>query len=103
MVQLRSEVHDMQIGDRDSEGNSMLRDFDRTAQLVKGFVAERYGGESADGLYRDARREYEAIIQTLADRCDHCDFRFKKDAGTQITSKTPEVQETIDRIHRGRT
>ena len=38
--------------------------------------------------------------QTLADGCDHCDFRFKKGAGTQITSKTPEVQETIDRIHR---
>jgi hypothetical protein len=37
--------------------------------------------------------------QTLADGCDYCDFRFKKGAGTQITSKTPEVQQTIDRIH----
>jgi len=36
--------------------------------------------------------------QTLADGCDHCDFRFRAGAGTQITSKTPEVQETIDRI-----
>ena len=34
--------------------------------------------------------------QTLADGCDHCDFRFKKGAGMQITSKTPEVQETIN-------
>jgi hypothetical protein len=37
--------------------------------------------------------------QTLADGCDHCDFRFKKGAGTQITSRTPEVQQTIDKIH----
>jgi hypothetical protein len=36
--------------------------------------------------------------QTLADGCDHCDFRFKKGAATQISSKTPEVQETIERI-----
>lgn len=36
---------------------------------------------------------------TLADGCDHCDFRFKKGAGTRITSKTPEVQRTIERIH----
>jgi len=242
----------MQIGAGDSESNSMLRDFDRTAQLVKGFVAERYGEESADEFYRDARQEYKAIIpqiprikgararllnsflritaqeiavykamkkrgktpgeaweichaairlrmetfprwkarlfrqlmysplvkrivrrrakkmeqlrfgdfevryltgdggdfdfgvdyvrcgnlelvkklgagefapyvcmsdiplsnglgwgliraQTLADGCDYCDFRFKKDAATQITSKTPEVQETIDRIRRERT
>jgi len=36
--------------------------------------------------------------QTLADGCPHCDFRFKKGAATQISSKTPEVQETIERI-----
>jgi hypothetical protein len=36
--------------------------------------------------------------QTLADGCSHCDFRFKKNAATQITSKTPEVQQTIERI-----
>jgi hypothetical protein len=35
--------------------------------------------------------------QTLADGCDHCNFRFKKGAPTQISSKTPEVQETIER------
>jgi hypothetical protein len=27
-----------------------------------------------------------------------CDFRFKKKAKTRICSKTPEVQETIERI-----
>ena len=38
--------------------------------------------------------------QTLADGCDYCDFRMKRDAATQITSKTPEVQKAIERIHR---
>jgi hypothetical protein len=36
--------------------------------------------------------------QTLADGCDYCDFRFKKGAVTQISSKTPEVQDAIERI-----
>ena len=36
--------------------------------------------------------------QTLADGCPYCDFRFKKGAPTQISSKTPEVQEAIERI-----
>jgi len=36
--------------------------------------------------------------QTLADGCPYCDFRFKKDAETQISSKTKEVQEAIDII-----
>jgi hypothetical protein len=36
--------------------------------------------------------------QTLADGCSHCDFRFKRNAETQVSSKTPEVQQTIERI-----
>ena len=36
--------------------------------------------------------------QTLADGCSHCDFRFKQKGATHISSKTPEVQETIERI-----
>ena len=36
--------------------------------------------------------------QTLADGCSHCDFRFKRGAETRISSKTPEVQETVERI-----
>ena len=36
--------------------------------------------------------------QTLADGCDHCDFRMKKGAKTQISSRTPEVQKAIDAI-----
>ena len=38
--------------------------------------------------------------QTLADGCPHCDFRFKKGAATQISSKTPHVQEAIERIRK---
>jgi len=38
--------------------------------------------------------------QTLADCCPHCDFRFKKGAATHISSKTPEVQEAIERIRK---
>ena len=36
--------------------------------------------------------------QTLADGCESCDFRFKKGNDTRISSKTPEVQATIERI-----
>jgi len=36
--------------------------------------------------------------ETLADGCERCDFRFKKEGKTQISSKTPEVQGTIERI-----
>ena len=37
--------------------------------------------------------------QTLADGCDYCDFRLKEGAATRISSKTPEVQKAIERIH----
>ena len=36
--------------------------------------------------------------ETIADGCKKCDFRFKKGGITQISSKTPEVQTTIERI-----
>ena len=36
--------------------------------------------------------------QTLADGCSHCDFRFKKGAATKISSKTRDVQKTIEKI-----
>jgi hypothetical protein len=38
--------------------------------------------------------------QTLADGCSHCDFRFKRGGETRITSRTPEVQATLERIAR---
>ncbi len=37
--------------------------------------------------------------QTLADGCSFCDFRFKKGGSTHISSKTPEVQKTIEKIN----
>lgn len=36
--------------------------------------------------------------ETLADGRERCDFRFKKGGRTQISSKTPEVQATIEKI-----
>jgi hypothetical protein len=36
--------------------------------------------------------------ETLADGCERCDFRFKKDGKTRISSRTPEVQVTVERI-----
>ena len=36
--------------------------------------------------------------ETLADGCEKCDFRFKKGSKTRISSKTPEVQATIEKI-----
>ena len=39
--------------------------------------------------------------QTLADGCSHCDFRFKKGEATQISSKTQEVQKTIEKMNKG--
>ncbi|MFC2002859.1 L-2-amino-thiazoline-4-carboxylic acid hydrolase [Chloroflexota bacterium] len=36
--------------------------------------------------------------ETFADGCERCDFRFKKGSKTMISSKTPEVQATIERI-----
>ncbi len=37
---------------------------------------------------------------TLADGCGKCDFRFKKGDETHISSKTPEVQATIERMRK---
>lgn len=36
--------------------------------------------------------------QTLADGCQYCDFRFKRGGTTQISSRTPRVQEVIEGI-----
>ena len=55
----------MQTDSRARENESLLRDFDKTAQLVRRFVADRYGEDGADALYRGARRQYEAIIPRI--------------------------------------
>lgn len=36
--------------------------------------------------------------ETLADGCDKCDFRFRRGAQTEISSRISEVQATIDKI-----
>jgi hypothetical protein len=68
---------------------------------------KRHGGEEfapyvcmSDIALSDAMGWGLIRTQTLADGCHHCNFRFKKGAATQISSKTPEVQETIGRIRK---
>ncbi len=68
------------------------------------FVAE-HGGEAfapyvcmSDIALSEAMGWGLIRTQTLADGCPYCDFRFKKEAETKISSKTPEVQETIEMI-----
>jgi hypothetical protein len=41
--------------------------------------------------------------QTIADGCEFCDFRFKKGSETRISSKTPQVQTTIEKIRKKET
>ena len=69
--------------------------------------AMTHGGEEfapyicmSDIVLSDAMGWGLSRTQTLADGCDYCDFRFKKGAATQISSRTPDVQETIARIHK---
>ncbi len=69
--------------------------------------AKRHGGEEfapyvcmSDIALSDAMGWGLIRTQTLADGCHHCDFRFKKGTATQISSKTPEVQEAIERIRK---
>jgi len=52
----------------------------------------------SDIALSDAMRWGLIRTETLADGCERCDFRFKKGGKTQISSKTPEVQATIERI-----
>lgn len=66
---------------------------------------KRHGGEEfspfvcmSDIALSDAMGWGLIRTQTLADGCEYCDFRFKEGAATQISSKTPEVQEAIAKI-----
>ena len=49
----------------DSRKQYMLKDFDKTAGLVRESVALNYGVGFADALYRDAWQEYEALIPQI--------------------------------------
>jgi len=73
----------VQTDSRSQPSEQLFRDFDKTAGLVRSFVADRYGEEGADGLYRDARKKYEENIPRIP-----------------RIPQTPEVQETIERIGR---
>jgi hypothetical protein len=88
------------VGERD--------DFDLGVNYLKcgnQSFAMKHGGEAftpyicmSDIALSDAMGWGLTRTQTLADGCQYCDFRFKKGAATQISSKTPEVQDAIDRI-----
>ena len=88
-------------------------DFDLGVNYLKcghqGF-AMKHGGEKfapyicmSDIALSDAMGWGLIRTQSLADSCAYCDFRFKKEVATQISSKTPEVQKTIERIHKNET
>lgn len=48
-----------------SRKSKLLRDFDKTADLMQFYLVQRYGEEFADMLYRDARQEYEDLIPEI--------------------------------------
>jgi len=43
----------------------LLKDFDKTASLVKNFVVASYGPDFADTLYQETRQEYDALIPQI--------------------------------------
>jgi len=45
--------------------SKLLKDFDKTADLVENYLVERYGEELADRLYSETRQEYEKIIPEI--------------------------------------
>lgn len=48
-----------------SKSTKLLKDFDKTANLMKDYLVDMYGSELADKLYKDARQEYEGIIPQI--------------------------------------
>ena len=48
-----------------SRKSKMLKEFDKTANLVRNYVVSCYGADFADNLHRDARQEYEALIPLI--------------------------------------
>ena len=55
----------MRTDSRARESESLLGDFDETARLVQRFLADRYGEQGAEALYRAAREKYEEIIPQI--------------------------------------
>jgi len=42
--------------------SKLLKDFDKTALLIRDYLVERYGKDLADTLYKETRQEYEEIL-----------------------------------------
>jgi hypothetical protein len=49
----------------ESRKHKMLKDFDKTANLLRNYFVSCYGADFADNLHRDARKEYEALIPQI--------------------------------------
>ena len=43
----------------------MLKDFDKTTNLVRNSVVASYGSDFADAIYQETRQEYEALIPQI--------------------------------------
>ncbi len=48
-----------------SRRSKLLKDFDKTADLMQAYLVQRYGGELSDILYRETRQEYEDLIPEI--------------------------------------
>ena len=48
-----------------SKKSKLLKEFDRTAELIQYYLAKHYGEKLADRLYRETRQEYEKIIPEI--------------------------------------
>ena len=53
------------IGYYSSRQEKLLKDFDSTSALIKGWLVERYTKEFASTLQREVRREYEKLIPEI--------------------------------------
>ena len=106
----RVRAGDFEIRYLTSKGQDGGNDFDLGVDYVRCGnleLAKTLGAEAfapyicmSDIVLSDALGWGLTRTQTLADGCSHCDFRFKKGGETHISSKTPEVQQTIERIRR---
>ena len=48
-----------------SKKSKLLKDFDKTANLMQDYLVKHYGKDSADTLYQQTRQQYEALIPEI--------------------------------------
>lgn len=48
-----------------SKKPKLLKDFDKSADLMQDYLVQRYGKEFADRLYKETRQEYEELIPEI--------------------------------------